>query len=225
MCVPLPATIRGTSILCNGERGRGTRASSIRVPCGSRSDIYSSPTSLRAKRCQRCLWVWGGISPRPQGIPAAKAGRVGAEGRQELAGSQGRAVGAVLPPYSIPDAGPVVPATSSSKSRAGTRRRFFASHGPGGADSIRLRCRRAGEGPRGLPAATAAALRSPHVPRELPALPPQHQSPAIARQPPKAAVPLMGTAENRRVQLPQVTDQQITLTHRDLIFFFFFPSK
>lgn len=77
----------------------------------------------------------------------------------------------------------------------------------------------------GLPAATAAALRSPHVPRELPALPVQHQPPAIARQPPKAAAPLMGTAENRRVQLPQVTDQQITLTHRDLIFFFFFGSK
>lgn len=164
---PLPATIWGTSTLCNRERGRGTRASSIRVPCGSRSDIYSSPTSLHAKGASAASG-FGVASPhgRRASPLQRQAGRQGAKGRQELAGSQGRAAGAVLPPYSSPDAGPVVPATSSSKSRAGARHPFFTSHGPGGADSIRLRCRWAGEGPRGAAGChRSSSEKPPRAPR------------------------------------------------------------
>lgn len=54
--------------------------------------------------------------------------------------------------------------------------------------------------------------KPPHAP-EHPALPLQHQPPAITLQPPKVVAPLTGTAENRCVQLSQVTKQQISLSH------------
>lgn len=186
---------------------------------------YIQLTSTSAcQRCQCCLWVWGGIPARPLGIPAAKAGRQAAKGRHQLTQSQGRAVGAALPQYNIPTTirarwCPMVPATSSSKCCTSTWHPS-ARHSPGGTDSFAssaiglVRGHKAARGHR-------SSCEKPSRACEHPVLPLQHQPQAITLQPPKAAAPLTGTAENRRVQLPQVTNQQISFNHRDLIFFFF----
>lgn len=149
-------------------------------------------------------------------------GRQAAKGRHKLTRSQGRAVSAALPYTAL-----LLPTGLSSALRC----QSLPALSPASALSIPSqavalvmqthlpRLPPSWQEAAGLPAAIAAAMRRPHVPMSTQcsasASAPDHHTAAT-----KSCCPADRDGRNRCVQLPQVTDQQITSTHRDLFIYF-----
>lgn len=189
-------TTWGTSVLCNQGWGRGTQARSIWDAGGSRrrGAPYSSPASLHAK---------GATAASGFGVGSLHSRRASLLPRQ--AGRLPRA-GTSSPPLRTELLVLPCPSTTS-----------LPPSGLSGA----LGCQPP-PAPGPAPALGVPLPATPHLPvstrRSHSSISPR---PSRHQRPPKVAAPLTGTAENRRVQLPQVTNQQMSLTRRAFALFCF----
>lgn len=184
------------------------------APHRSRNNMYNSPAPLQAKGAGATSGF--GVGSLHGRQASLLKGRQAAKGRHKLTHSQSRAAGAALPQNSIPAAIRarwclVVPATSSSESCTSTWHPS-ANHSPSGTDSFASSAAGLVRGHKAAHCHHSSCEKPPQA-CEHPALPLQHRPPTITLQPPKVAAPLTGTAENRCVQLSQVTNQQISLSH------------